>query len=152
MQVGKKEEAFKLCEEIRAKAKKGMIFELSTQYLAFFKYEKGDAKDAYDLLRSIREELGGDALCLLHKVAFDQKDFPLVIELAGTCFQTLPTAETALRNAYAHAQLKQAIPTVGWLQTAISEGLANAKEVLSDSAFDPIRSESSFQELLKGLQ
>ncbi len=151
MQVGKKEEAFKLCEEIRAKAKKGMIFELSTQYLAFLKYEKGDAKDAYDLLRSIREELGGDALCLLHKVAFDQKDFPLVVELAGTCFQTLPTAETALRNAYAHAQLKQAVPTVGWLQTAISEGLANAKEVLSDSVFDPIRSESSFQELLKNL-
>jgi stage IV sporulation protein FB len=151
MQMGKKEEAFKLCEEIRSKAKKGMIYELSTQYLAFLKYEKGDFKDAYDLLCSIRKELGTDALCLLHKVAFEQKDFLLVVELAGTCFQTWPTAETALRNAYAHAQLKQAIPTVGWLQTAINEGLANAKEVLSDHTFDSIRHNSSFQDLLKSI-
>ena len=151
MQVGKKDEALRLCEEIRSKAKKGMIFELSTQYLAFLKYEKGQAKDAYDLLRTIREELAGDALCLLHKVAFQQKDFPLVIELAGSCFQNWPTAETALRNAYAHAELHQAVPSVGWLQTAINEGLANTKEVLADHAFDTIRHDPSFQEMLKNL-
>lgn len=149
MQRGNREEAYQLCGQIRSKAKKGMIFELSTQYLAFLKYEKGEIKDAYDLLRSIREDLGSDALCLLHKAAFEQKDFPLVVELAGTCFQTWPTTETALRNAYAHAQLKQAVPTVGWLQTAISEGLANIQEILSDPIFDPIRTESSFQELTK---
>ncbi len=149
MQTGKKEEAFRLCEEIRSKAKKGMIFELATQYLAFLNYEKGELKEAYDLLRSIREELGGDALCLLHKVAFEQKDFPLVVELAGTCFQNWPTAETALRNAFAHAHLQQAVPTVGWLQTAVQEGLSNLKEVLSDHIFDSIRNDPSFQELLK---
>ena len=149
MQIGKKEVAFPLCEEVRAKAKRGMIYELATQYLAFLKFEKGDSKETYELLRSIREELGGDALCLLHKVAFEQKDFPLVIELAGSCFQNWPTAETALRNAYAHAQLNQPIPTVGWLQTAIKEGLSNIKEVLSDQVFDSIRQDPSFQELLK---
>jgi stage IV sporulation protein FB len=149
MQTGKKEDAFRLCEEVRSKAKKGMIYELATQYLAFLKYEKGDSKEAYQLLRSIREELGGDALCLLHKAAFEQNDFSLVIELAGTCFQNWPTAETALRNAYAHAQLKQAVPTVGWLQTAINEGLPNTKEVLADHIFDPVRQDPSFQELLK---
>jgi stage IV sporulation protein FB len=149
MQTGKKEAAFLLCEQIRTKAKKGMIYELATQYLAILKYEKGDLKAAYDLLLSIREELSGDALCLLHKVAFEQKDFSLVIKLAGTCFQNWPTAETALRNAYAHAQLKQAVPTVGWLQTAINEGLPNTKEILSDHLFDPIRLDPTFQELLK---
>ncbi len=149
MQTGKKEEAFRLCQEIRSKAKKGMIYELATQYLAFLKYEKGDSRDTYDLLKSIREELGGDALCLLHKVAFEQKDFRLVIELAGSCFQNWPNTETALRNACAHAQMKQAVPTVGWLQTAISEGLANVNEVLSDPVFDSVRQDPSFQELLK---
>ena len=149
MQTGKKEEAFRLCHEIRSKAKKGMIYELATQYLAFLKYEKGESKDAYELLKSIREELGGDALCLLHKAAFEQKDFSLVIELAGTCFQNWPTSETALRNAYAHAQLKQPVPTVGWLQTAINEGLPQVKEVLSDPIFDPVRQDPSFQELSK---
>jgi hypothetical protein len=151
MQIGKKDEAYHLCEEIRNKAKKGMIFELATQYLAFLKYEKGETKGAYELLRSIREELAGDALCLLHKTAFDQKDFSLVTELAGSCFQTWPTAETALRNAFAHAQLKQAIPSVGWLQTAINEGLTNVNEVLSDPVFDAIRQDPSFQEMLKNL-
>lgn len=151
MQKGNREEAYQLCQQIRAKAKKGMIFELSTQYLAFLKYEKGEIKDAYELLRSIREELGSDAMCLLHKAAFEQKDFPLVVELAGPCFQTWPSMETALRNAYAHAQLKQAVPTVGWLQTAISEGLVNIPDVLSDHIFDPIRSDSSFQELTKAV-
>ncbi len=71
MQVGKKEEAFKLCEEIRAKAKKGMIFQLSTQHLAFLKYEKGDAKDAYDLLRSIREESGVIVFCLFQSLRLE---------------------------------------------------------------------------------
>lgn len=149
MQTGKKEEALQLCQEIRAKAKKGMLYELSTQYLAFMKYERGDSKGAYELLLSIRQELSGDALCLLHKVAFEQKDFPLVIELAGTCFQNWPTAETAVRNAFAHAQLKQVVPTVGWLQTAINEGLSNLKEILSDQLLDPIRQDSLFQSLLK---
>jgi Zn-dependent protease len=149
MQTGKKEEAFQLCQEIRNKAKKGMIYELATQYLAFLRYEKGDSKGAYELLHSIRKELSGDALCLLHKVAFEQKDFPLVIELAGTCFQNWPNAETALRNAFAHAQLKQVVPTVGWLQTAINEGLSNVKEIVSDHLFDPIRHDPLFQSLLE---
>ncbi len=149
MQTGKKEEALRLCQEIRSKAKKGMIYDLATQYLAFLKYEKGESKETYDLLKSIQEELGGDALCLLHKVAFEQKDFSLVIALAGTCFQNWPTSETALRNAYAHAQLKQPVPTVGWLQTAINEGLPRVKETLSDPAFDPVRQDPSFQELQK---
>ncbi len=147
MQMGKKEDAYKLCQEIRSKSKKGMIFELATQYLAFLEYEKGGSKSAYDLLQSIRKEIGGDALCLLHKVAFEQKDFPLVVELAGVCYQSWPTAETALRNAYAHAYLKQPSATVGWLQTAINEGLGNTRQILSDPIFDPIRSDSSFQEL-----
>ncbi len=72
-----------------------------------------------------------------------------MVELAGTCYQTWPTAETALRNAFAHAQLHQAVPTVGWLQTAFGEGVANPKEVLANTAFDPIRTDPSFQELLK---
>lgn len=152
IQMGKKEEALSLCETIRGKAKKGMIFELATQYLAFLTYEQGNSKGAYQLLHGIRSELGGDALCLLHKAAFDERDFPLVIELSGPCFQTWPTAETALRNAFAHAQLQQAVPTVGWMKTAIEEGLANASEILSDHLFDPIRQDPSFQELERGIE
>lgn len=149
IQLGRKQEAFDLCQKIRQKAKKGMIFELSTQYLAFLTYEMGNSKEAYALLQSVRSELGADALCLLHKVAFEQKDFPLVAELGGSCFQTWPSAETALRNAYAHAQLSQTVPTIGWLQTAMGEGLANIPQVLLDPLFDPIRQDPSFESFSK---
>lgn len=149
LQLGKKQEAYQLCEEIRTKAKEGMLYELATQYLAFLKYEKGEKKEAYDLLLPIRTELGKESLCLLHKTAFEQRDFSLVIELSSPCFQTAPTPETALRNAFAHAQLHQTVPTIGWLQTAIDEGLENTKQVLSDPLLDPIRQDPSFQALLK---
>ncbi len=149
IQLGKKEQASALCEEVRQKAKKGMIFDTATQYLALLKYEEGKLGEAYALLLSIREDLNPDALCLLQKIAFEQRDFSLVTELAGACFQTWPTSETALRNACAHAQLKQALPSVGWLRTAIDEGLPNRIQILSDALFDPIREDPAFQSLLK---
>ena len=129
-----------------------MIFNLATQYLAFLRYEEGDSKGAYQLLLSVRQELASDALCLLHKAAFEQRDFPLVAELAGNCFQTWPTAETALRNAYAHAELSQSVPAVGWLETAITEGIDNLEEVLAEKSFDPIRQGAPFQQLLASLK
>jgi len=152
MQTGQRQEAEQLCQEICSQAKKGMIYELSTQYLALLAYEKGDSKRAYDLLCSVQDALGGDALCVLHKVAFDQKDFSLVVQLAGACFQSRPTVDTALRNARAHAQMHQPLPTVGWLQTAMNEGLHNARKLFADDPFlDPIRSDASFQSLLASL-
>ena len=151
LQQGHKKEAQELFTHIRTIAKKGMIFNLATQYLAFLEYEGGNSKGAYQLLLSIRKELASDALCLLHKAAFEQKDFPLVIELAGNCFQTWPTAETALRNAYAHAELAQPIPAVGWLETAIDEGVENISTVLAEKSFDSIRNEEQFQQLLISL-
>lgn len=151
LQAGQKLQALQLCEKIRSEAKEGVIFETATQYLAFLKYEEGKLQEVYELLFSMREELVGEAMCLLQKAAFAQKDFPLVKKLAASCFQVWPTAETALRNAYAHAQLHEVTPAVGWVQTAQDEGLDNLKEVLSDPLFDPVRQESSFQEFLKTL-
>jgi stage IV sporulation protein FB len=152
LQEGKKEEAAIVCEEVRQKAKSGLLYALATQYLAFLKYEKGLSRESYQLLLSIKEDLANDAICLLHKTAFDQQDFPLVIELGSTCFQTLPTAETALRNALAHAELKQSEPAIGWLRTAIQEGLLNVEEILKTHSFDLIRQDPAFEDFLKGLQ
>ncbi|HEY2810855.1 MAG TPA: site-2 protease family protein [Rhabdochlamydiaceae bacterium] len=152
LQKGEKEEAAHLCEEIRAKAKQGLLFSLATQYLAFIKFEKGLYLETYQLLLPIKKELTNDALCLLHKTAFDQRDFPLVVELESSCFQALPTAETALRNALAHAQLKEITPTIGWLKTAIQEGLANGAEILKTPTFDSMRQDPAFEEFRQSLQ
>jgi len=149
LQQGKKEEAAELCHQIRKAADKGVIFETATQYLALLKGEKGEWKEVYQLLFPIRSDLLGDMLCLLQKAAFFQKEFSLVVELGGSCFQSLPAVDIALLNAYAHAQLRESEPAVGWLQTAQEEGLANLKEALANPLFDPIRQEPSFQEFLR---
>ena len=88
----------------------------------------------------------------MHKAAFDQRDFPLVIELESSCFQALPTAEIALRNALAHAELKESIPAIGWLRTAIQEGLANVSEIIKTHSFDCIRQDPLFTEFISSLQ
>lgn len=144
LQSGHKQEAMAAFENLRAETKQGLIYNMATQYLAFLLYEIGHVKESYDLLKSIRTELAPDAVCLLHKAAFEEKDYPLVTEFAAVCFQAMPTVDTALRNAYAHAELKEGEAAVGWLETAVREGLQNITDVISHSSFDPIRNDSHF--------
>lgn len=148
LRQGHKVEAKKLFDSVRELAKKGMVYNMATQYVAFLCYESGDIKEAYELLRSIQQELASDALCLLHKAAFEEKDYPLVVELSATCFQTLPTVETALRNAYAHAELSHVEATIGWLDTALREGLQNLNEILTQDPFAKIRKDPHFTQWL----
>lgn len=144
LQSGQKQEAMAAFENLRTETKQGLIYNTATQYLAFLLYEIGHIKEAYDLLKSIRTELAPDAMCLLHKAAFEEKDYPLVKEFAAACFQTLPTVDTALRNAYAHAELQEGEAAVGWLETAVREGLQNIADVIAHSSFDSIRNDTHF--------
>ncbi|MGL5625944.1 MAG: site-2 protease family protein [Candidatus Rhabdochlamydia sp.] len=143
-----KKAAMELCEKIRAQAKNGMIFNQATEYLAFLYLEQGLYKQIYDLLLPVHEEVSNEALCLLHKAAFDQKDFPLVIQIGAQCFQSKPQPDIAIRNACASAALQQSTAAVGWLKTAIDEGVVNIESMLAKSIFDPIRQDPLFQELL----
>lgn len=152
LQKGDKAAVAALCREVRTLAHKGVIFETATQYLAFIEYEEGHLEAVYELLSPLKKDLAGDVLCLLQKAAFEVKDFALVAEAASSCFQTLPTVETALLSAYAHAQLKQVTASVGWLQTAIDEGLEDAAQVLANPLLDPIRGNTQFQEFQKHLR
>lgn len=152
LQVGRKDLAIEEFEKIRSEAKEGLIYNTATQYLAYLKYELGQIHEAYELLQSIRENLSSDALVLLHRAAFDQKDYPLVVELSGQCFQMWPSVDTALRNAYACASLAQAESAIGWLETARREGVENIQEVVTENCFDAIRNDSSFQTFLESIQ
>jgi Zn-dependent protease len=145
LQRGEKEAAKAAFEELRSLAKGGMTYNLATQYLAFIYYDQGNSEETYKLLLPIRNDLNSDALCLLHRAAFTQQDYSLVETLAAGCFQVMPNAETALRNAFAAAQLNKTDAALGWLQAALDEGLQNLREVLTDRQFDPIRSNPSFQ-------
>lgn len=151
LEAGHKEEAMTLLIEIRKKVSEGVIFQLATQYLAWMQYEAGHLKEAYQLLLPLKEQLTQDTLCLLHRIAFELKDFPVVVQLAAGCYQVLPTVDTAVRNASAHAALAQTTATVGWLETAIQEGIQNLHEVLSDPHFDGVRKDPSFQQWMASL-
>ncbi len=149
LQGGQKEKALFAFERIRDESKEGMIHMMATQYLAFLKYDLGKIKEAYDLLLPFRSELSPEALCLLHKAAYKEKDFALVEEIGGSCFQVMPSKEIALRNALACAALAKAKPSIGWLETAFQEGLENVIEIAKGAEFDPIRESSFFEQFIK---
>jgi len=151
MKTGRKVEAITLFEQVRHATGKGLLYLLSTQYLAFLKYELGNVQEAHDLLCSIRTQLNEEALVLLHRVAFEIKNYTLVGDLSGAVFQFLPNVETALRNAYASAALGQVEPAIGWLETAHQEGLQNIKEIIQENDFDLIRHHFAFQKFIKSL-
>ena len=137
-------DAIQAFEKIRGSAKEGLIFTLSTQYLAFLEYERGGIQLAYQLLKSVENDLSLDGMSLLHKTAFAEKDFSLVKKLGAQCFQNEPTVEIALMNASAHAELKEPEASIGWLETALREGLENISEVLGSTSFDSLKTDPLF--------
>lgn len=151
LRQGNKEKALEAFEALRTSAKEGMIYDTATQYAAFLHYDQGHVQEAYKMLMPLKDRLDPDALALLHRIAFEQGDFPMVMELAGSVFQYAPEAEVALRSAYAAANLKQAEASIGWLQTARQSGVENLKEIIAEKAFDEIRSNPAFQEFAASL-
>jgi stage IV sporulation protein FB len=142
--AGNKAEAQTAFEMLRKEAKQGLIYNMATQYLAFLENENGNTLRTYQLLKEVRSDLAPDALCLLHRVSFEEKDYKLAKEIASETFQYHPTVDTALRNAYIHGILNEPDAAIGWLDTAVREGLQNIQEVSSLPFFDSIRNAPAF--------
>jgi Zn-dependent protease len=151
LRQGNKEKALAAFEALRAASKEGLIYDTATQYAAFLHYDQGHLQEAYKILMPLKDRLDPDALALLHRIAFEQGDFSMVMELAGSVFQYSPEAEIALRSAYAAASLKLVEASIGWLQTARQSGVENLKEIVLEKSFDSIRSDPAFQEFTAGL-
>lgn len=141
-------EAHKAFTWIREKVKSGLFYHLATQYLALILDERKESKAAYDLLMEVRGDLSSDSLSLLHKLAFEQKDYATVRDLASACFQVQPSPEIALRSAKACAYLGDVKAAVGWLETAAQEGLEGLPNAVKDPAFDAIKNEALFKTFL----
>lgn len=152
LQEGHKQEALLSFEKLRAEAKEGIIFVIATQYASFLNYELGKKKDAYDALKSLKERLDLQGVCLLHKVAFEESDFHLVTELSGPVFQATQDVEVALKNAEASAHLTQADAAIGWLETALSLGAVDLKDVIQSKGFDSIRTDPAFHLFVSNLE
>lgn len=148
---GHKQEAIPRLTQIRKVAKKGLIFNITTQYLANLRAQENNFQEVYDLLNPIKKHLSSEAMIHLHRAAFEMKDYLLVIELAGPTFQISPDSNIALHNAEASAAMKQVKPTIGWLKAARKCGADNLREITEKEVFVFIRELPSFQDFLKSL-
>lgn len=143
--LGKKQEALQAFEKLHATTQSGLISDISAQYLSTLYYEKGELKKAYALLIKLKNRLEGQELIFLHQMAFEMKDYPTVVELSGRVFQLAPRPQIALKNGYAAALINDPIATVGWLQTAKSQGVENISTLIQGEAFDRVRNHPHFK-------
>ncbi len=136
-------------KDLREKSHKGMIFSSATHYLALMEYEQGNKHESYELLLSVKEHLSEEALCLLQRLAFDEKNYHLVVELSSTCFQLTQNQEVALINARAFASINEPKPAGGWLQTALKYGNLDVEKILNENFFDKVKNDPKFLSFFK---
>lgn len=134
------DEAERRLETLMKKSGPGVIYFTALEYLAQVKDELGKRQEAYALLLPHEKELTPPSQVLLQSLAYDQENYPLVIQLARGCYRDLPSLEVALLAAKAHAKCQEAEPALHWLQAAVSQGEVD----LLDPVFDFIRSDPSF--------
>lgn len=150
--AGQKQEAKQILEELKNHAKGGILAVAAQQYLAYLAYQEGKKQEAYDLLLPIKDHVTEDSLCLLHELAAEQKNYPLVVSLSTKCYQVDPSQQTALNNARAFAHEHMGKHAGGWLQTAWQYGSFDLRHVLAEEPFKFVKEDPEFQEFVKGLQ
>jgi len=151
LQQGRPVEAEALFQEVLMKGAGGLLSSIAAQYIAFLYVQQGKRQEAYDLLLSNKERLDDSARCLLHQLAAEQGNHPLVAELSADCYQFSPKQEVALRNARAFAALNQPQPSGGWIQTAWQLGPFDLKTCLDDEVFNSVRNNSVFRHFVDPL-
>ena len=127
----------------------GILYNLATNYEAMLLSEQGDYKTAYEILHPLKNKLDMNSLQMLKQLAYRNHDSQEAIQLGDRIFRETPNYETAFINALCYAELGQDKPTVGWLESAIREGMPHVEAMLSKSEFDSIRDSISFQEFKK---
>lgn len=147
--VGRKEDAMQLLLSLRVQAKRGLLWKAATQKLALLYYEANDRKEAYHLLQDVQRDLKDEAACIMHELAFEEGNYPLVSALAPRVFRILQEGSVALRSAYASAQLKDVKSTIGWLQAAREQGSTTGPDTLSSALFDPVRDDPRFKQFMQ---
>lgn len=149
MRSGSKDEALSIFQRIREMAKAGVIYETATESAAYLLAEKGDQKQAYELLSSLGKRISPQGIILLHQLAYNLKKWEVAASLGDRAYRSNPSYQTAFINAASHASLGDVKPAIGWLQSAIHDGLPHVKHVLADHEFDGIRNDPLFRNFLE---
>jgi Zn-dependent protease len=144
LKTGRRVEAEKLFERIARIAKEGILHAAAISYLAQMRLEEKKRHEAYELLLSVQSNVNKDMLPVLHELAFEEKNYPLVTKLSSDCYQILSTQEVALRNSKAYGFLHQAKPSGGWLKTALDFGTLNYHDVVKEEPYPELIKEKDF--------
>ena len=88
---GNYEKAISKLQEVRQKAKHGILYTLATQELAEIYRTQEHYEEAYQLLLPIHKTLSGEHLGLFHFLAYVNGDYDTVIEIGNKCFQDNPS-------------------------------------------------------------
>lgn len=152
---GKPEEALSLYQDIRNQTHAGMIYLAATEAAARLLVEKGQTDEnslhkAYELLLSIASK-SPRSLALLHRLAFQLKDYDQVVKIGNETYQHFPSSEISLLNAIASAALGKVEAAVGWLECTAREGMTDIQQLLQKKEFDRVRNEPLFEKFVKSM-
>ncbi len=138
-----------LCE----RTKHGILYNESISILAQIRKSRGQLIEAYELLKPVGKQLSAAGKLLLHELAVDLSDYSLASQYASECFQLHPGSKVAFLNARTYAALGKKAVALGWLESAIREGLAADPEAVNEhQEFISLKKEREYQELMKKLQ
>lgn len=146
---GDKDQALEKLQHIRELTKGGVLFINASEQAASILAEKGNIKGAYDILLPISNKIGVNSLRLLHQLAYKQEEWEKAVSIGTQAYQAHPSYDTALLNALCLSILGKAQPAIGWLQSAIRDGLPNLRDILQRREFDNIRDTALFSDMFK---
>lgn len=109
--------------ELRDSTKSGWIYLEATLTLAKLLHEEGEDQKAFDLLMSEKGKWGWEGQKLLHSLSYTTGHFVEGIKIGEALFREQPDPGVAYINALCYAKLGKQEPSLGWLKTAIREGL-----------------------------
>jgi stage IV sporulation protein FB len=152
LKSGDEQAALKKYNDVREKAKGGVLYSFATESIARIYKTQKKYKEAFELLLPIETSLSEESLPLFHYLSFKNRDYARVVKLAKEAYQLKPNYETALFNALGYSMKGEAEPAIGWLECSIRDGLPKPQDVLKREELDPIRSDPKFLRFLKGIQ
>lgn len=132
------------------KTKDKEIKNSTIEYLAAIYYRENEEEKSYQLLLEADHDKLKDGKYLLCKLAYVQKNYPLITKYSRDIYELNPTYEVAVLNSKAFAGIGDANYAAAWLETASqfeNITIENIKEELIDPIYDQMRNHDAFHSI-----
>lgn len=148
---GEMQRAFSLFQEVKQKAKKGLIFQRASLFLGRIFYLQGELDQAWEQLLPVKDRLEPHDMGIVQKVLYAMGRWQEALEVGEASFNEHPENETARMNALSAAQQGLADRAISWLQYLVQEGEENLRELVKQADFDSVRNVPVWKQFEEGL-